>query len=562
MVEVKGAEAIVRSLEEEGVEHMFGILGGSIMEVYDVLYDRGPRHILMRHEQCAAHAAEAYARVSGRVGVCMATSGPGATNLVTGIADAHLDSAPIVAFTGQVPNPLIGNDAFQETDIIGITMPITKHNFQITDSDDIPETIKAAFKIAGTRRPGPVLVDLPKDIQQSRLKKKFRYPRELRLPGYREMKGGGHARQIKQISKALITAERPVMLIGGGVAIAGASPEVMKLSASLNIPVASTLMSKGCFPEDHPLSLGMTGMHGRKAANLAISECDVLLGVGCRFSDRITGGIEYFAPEALVIHIDIDPSEIGKNIDVDIPLVGDAKLVLKNIVETVGKLKTKKKTEWVRRIREYKREHAPVYDYDSTPIKQQSVMKEINRLIDDRTIITTEVGQCQMWAAHYLNMKHPRTFISSGGLGTMGSGFPFAIGAKVAKPGYRVIDVASDGSFLMTGNDLATCVEEDIPVIVALLNNRYLGMVKQWQDLFYEKRRSHTSLGDVPDFVKYAESFNAGGIRIEKPSEIGDAFREALKADIPYVLDFQIDPDEHVLPMMIPGGKPHEMIER
>ena len=558
---MKGAEAIIRSLEEEGVEHMFGILGGSIMEVYDVLYDRGPQHILMRHEQCAAHAAEGYARVSGKVGVCMATSGPGATNLVTGIADAHLDSAPIVALTGQVPNPLIGNDAFQETDIIGITMPITKHNFQITDADDIPETIKAAFKIAGTRRPGPVLVDLPKDIQQNRLKKKFRYPKDLRLPGYKEMKSGGHARQIKQASEALMNAERPVMLIGGGVAIADASSEVMKLSASLNIPVASTLMSKGCFPEDHPLSLGMTGMHGREAANLAISKCDVLFSIGCRFSDRITGGIEYFAPEATVIHIDIDPSEIGKNVDVDIPIVGDAKLVLENIIKTVGKLKTKKRTGWGKRIKEYKKEHAPVYDYDSKPIKPQSVMKEINRLINDKTIITTEVGQCQMWAAHYLNMKHPRTFISSGGLGTMGSGFPFAIGAKVAKPDYKVIDVASDGSFLMTGNDLATCVEEKIPVVVALLNNRYLGMVKQWQDLFYDKRRSHTSLGEVPDFVEYAKSFKAGGIRIEKLDEIKPAFKQALEADIPYVLDFHIDPDEHVLPMMLPGGKPQEMIE-
>ncbi|OYT27475.1 MAG: acetolactate synthase, large subunit, biosynthetic type [Candidatus Altiarchaeales archaeon ex4484_96] len=558
---MKGAKAIVRSLEEEGVKHLFGILGGSIMEVYDVLYDRGPRHILMRHEQCAAHAAEAYARVSGKTGVCIATSGPGATNLVTGIADAQLDSSPMVAFTGQVPNHLIGNDAFQETDIIGITMPITKHNFQITKTDDIPHTIKAAFKIASTRRPGPVLVDLPKDIQQNKLTKKFAYPKDVNLAGYKEMKSAGHAGQIKQAAKVLINSERLVILAGGGVIISNASLQVYKLSESLGAPVATTLMGKGCFPEDHPLSLGMTGMHGRKTANLAISECDVLLSVGCRFSDRITGDIKHFAPDAIKIHVDIDPSEIGKNVQANIPIVGDARLVLDNLIKAVGRLKSKKNTAWSRKIAEYKKEYAPVYDYDSVPLKQQCVMKAINELIDDKTIITTEVGQCQMWAAHYLNMKHPRTFISSGGLGTMGSGFPFAIGAKVAKPDYKVIDVASDGSFLMTGNDLATCVEEKIPVVVALLNNRYLGMVKQWQDLFYDKRRSHTSLGEVPDFVEYAKSFKAGGIRIEKLDEIKPAFKQALEADIPYVLDFHIDPDEHVLPMMLPGGKPQEMIE-
>ena len=558
---MKGAKAIVRSLEEEGVKHLFGILGGSIMEVYDVLYDRGPRHILMRHEQCAAHAAEAYARVSGKTGVCIATSGPGATNLVTGIADAQLDSSPMVAFTGQVPNHLIGNDAFQETDIIGITMPITKHNFQITKTDDIPHTIKAAFKIASTRRPGPVLVDLPKDIQQNKLTKKFAYPKDVNLAGYKEMKSAGHAGQIKQAAKVLINSERLVILAGGGVIISNASLQVYKLSESLGAPVATTLMGKGCFPEDHPLSLGMTGMHGRKTANLAISECDVLLSVGCRFSDRITGDIKHFAPDAIKIHVDIDPSEIGKNVQANIPIVGDARLVLDNLIKAVGRLKSKKNTAWSRKIAEYKKEYAPVYDYDSVPLKQQCVMKAINELIDDKTIITTEVGQCQMWAAHYLNMKHPRTFISSGGLGTMGSGFPFAIGAKVAKPDYKVIDVASDGSFLMTGNDLATCVEEKIPVVVALLNNRYLGMVKQWQDLFYDKRRSHTSLGEVPDFVEYAKYFKAGGIRIEKLDEIKPAFKQALEADIPYVLDFHIDPDEHVLPMMLPGGKPQEMIE-
>ena len=560
---MKGAEAIVRSLEKEGVKHIFGILGGAIMEVYDVFYDNSHiRHILMRHEQCAAHAAEGYARVSGEVGVCMATSGPGATNLVTGIADAHMDSTPIIAFTGQVPVSLIGNDAFQESDIIGITMPITKHNFQITDPDDIPITIKAAFKIATTRRPGPVLIDLPKDVQQKRLRKKFVYPKDVDLPGYKVVKGGGHPQQLKEIAKTLMNSEMPVILAGGGVILSDASKELIILAESLGIPVVTTLMGKGSFPEDHPLSLGMGGMHGRKTANLAITDCDVLLAIGTRFSDRITANVQHFAPNAKIIHIDIDPSEIGKNVDVHIPVVGDVKLVLNNLIKIIRKLKIKKKTEWDKKIKCYKREFALNYDYDDEPIKQQRVMREINRLIDDKTIITTEVGQCQMWAAHYLNIKKPRTFITSGGLGTMGFGFPAAIGAKIARPDCKVIDVGSEGSFMMTGQDLATCVKESIPVIVALLDNRYLGMVKQWQDLFYEKRRSHTYLGETPDFVKYAEAFGARGIYVERPSEIKDAFKEAIKSEEPFIIDIRVDHDEHILPMVQPGGRLDKMIDR
>ncbi len=559
---MKGAEAIVRSLEKEGVKHIFGILGGAIMEVYDVLYDtESIRHILMRHEQCAAHAAEGYARASGKTGVCMATSGPGATNLVTGIANAHMDSTPIVAFTGQVPISMIGNDAFQEADIVGITMPITKHNFQITDQDDIPEVIKAAFKIASTRRPGPVLVDLPKDIQQKKLTKKFKYPQDVELPGYKVVKGRGHPRQLKQVANTLMNSERPVILAGGGVILANASRELITLAESLGIPVATTLMGKGCFPEDHPLSLGMVGMHGRKVANLMITECDTLFAIGLRFSDRVTANVEYFAPNAKIIHSDIDPSEIGKNVDVDIPIVGDARLILQSLNKITEKLKVKKKTEWDKKLREYKKEFSPVYDYDETPIKPQRVMKELNSIIDNRTIITTEVGQCQMWAAHYLNIKNPRAFISSGGLGTMGFGFPAAIGAKIAMPDFKVIDVGSEGSFMMTGQDLATCVVENIPVIVILLDNRYLGMVKQWQDLFYEKRRSHTYLGEVPDIVKYAESFNAKGILVEKPSEIKQALIEAIKSHEPFVIDIRVDPDEHILPMVQPGGRLDKMIE-
>ena len=560
---MKGAEAIVKSLEEEGVKHIFGILGGAIMEVYDVFYKtESIRHILMRHEQCAAHAAEGYARVSGKVGVCMATSGPGATNLVTGIADAHLDSTPLVAFTGQVPVSMIGNDAFQEADIIGITMPITKHNFQITDQDDIPSTIKAAFKIASTRKPGPVLIDLPKDIQQNKLTKKFRYPEDVELPGYKVVKNGGHPRQLKEVAKALMNSERPVILAGGGVILADAGREITILAESLRIPVATSLMGKGCFPENHPLSLGMVGMHGRKVANLMITECDTLFAVGLRFSDRVTSDVGCFAPDAKIIHADVDPSEIGKNVDVDIPIVGDAKLVLHQLNKIIDKLKAKKKTEWDKKLRLYKKEFAPEYDYDTTPIKQQRVMKELNEIIDDKTIISTEVGQCQMWAAHYLNIKNPRTFISSGGLGTMGFGFPAAIGAKTAKPDFKVIDVAGDGSFIMTGQDLATCVVEDIPVVVLILDNRYLGMVKQWQDLFYDRRRSHTYLGEVPDFVKYAESFNAKGILVEKPGEIKPALTQAIKSGETFVIDVRVDEDEHILPMVQPGGRLDKMIER
>jgi acetolactate synthase-1/2/3 large subunit len=559
---MKGSEAILKSLEAEGVDTVFGILGGQILELYDALYDaKNIRHILMRHEQCAAHAAEGYARASGKVGVCIATSGPGATNLVTGIADAHMDSIPIVALTGQVPTHLIGNDAFQEADIIGITMPITKHNFQITSPEDIASTMKAAFMIASTRRPGPVLVDLPKDVQQKQLVGEFKYPTSITLPGYKVVKGGGHPKQISEAAKMIMAAERPVIISGGGVIIGEASRELITFAESLGIPVASTLMGKGSFPEEHPLALGMAGMHGRKACNNALTECDLLMVVGMRFSDRVTANVKFFAPNAKIIHIDIDPSEIGKNVRVDMPIVGDSKLVLQNLIKATGKLKGKR-TEWDKKIAEWKKEYAPVYEYDNVPIKQQMVMKEINRILNDKTIITTEVGQCQMWAAHYLNIKNPRTFISSGGLGTMGFGFPAAIGAKVAKPDYTVMDIGSEGSFLMTGQDLATCVVEHIPIITVLLENRYLGMVKQWQDLFYNKRRSQTYLGEVPDFVKYAEAFHAKGIQVDKPTEIRSALQEAIKCGEPTIIAIKVDPHEHILPMIPPGGRLDRMIDK
>ncbi len=561
---MKGSEAIVKSLEAEGVKHVFGLQGGAIMEVYDALHgvhEDDLRHILVRHEQVAAHAAEGYARASGKVGVCMATSGPGATNLVTGIADAYCDSTPIVAVTGQVSSKLIGNDAFQEADIIGITMPITKHNFQVARCEDIPSTFRAAFKIAATRRPGPVLIDLPKDIQQGRLEK-FTYPKDVELPGYREKMDGGHPVQINKAAKMLLDAERPVILAGGGVILSGASAELRRLADSLMIPVTNTLMGKGAYPEDSPLALGMLGMHGRKAANLIVTESDLLFAVGCRFSDRITADVKYFAPNANIVHIDVDSAEIGKNVEIDLPIVGDAKLVLRNILKALEKGKRKGGTEWHRKVEKYKREYGSRWDFDSTPIKQQRIMKELNGLIDDITIVTTEVGQCQMFAAHYLDIRNPRQFISSGGLGTMGSGFPFAIGAKVAKPDHKVIDVGSEGSFMMTCQDLATCIEEEIPVTVLLLKNRFLGMVKQWQDLFYGERHSHTHLGDSPDFMKLADAFGAKGILVERPSEIRESLKKAMESDETYVVDIPVDKNEQILPMVPSGGQIDRMIER
>ena len=559
---MKGSEAIVECLKAEKVKHIFGILGGSIMEVYDVLHEideSSLRHILVRHEQTAAHAASAYARVSDEVGVCMATSGPGATNLVTGIADAHADSNPVVALTGQVPTSLIGNDAFQEADIMGISNPITKHNYQITSPTQIPQVFREAFMIARTRRPGPVVIDLPKDIQQKKIKK-FSYPKTASLAGYRKEDPKVHPVQVKRAAEEILNAERPVILCGGGVVISNASKELEKLAKSLNIPVTSSLMGKGGFPEDHPLSLGMLGMHGRKTANLMVSECDLLIAVGARFSDRYAAPGN-FAKEAKIIHIDIDSAEIGKNIPADIPIVGDAKTTLKALNEIISKKKAKGHKAWQEKLKKYKKEYSVEWNQECCPIKSQRVMKELDSLIDNKTIVTTEVGQCQMFAAHYLNIKNPRKFMTSGGLGTMGAGFPFAIGAKTAKPDHWVVDVGSEGSFLMTCQDLATCVLEDIPVTVLMLKNNYLGMVKQWQDLFYGERRAHTFLGDKPDFIKLAESFGAKGIRVDKPGEISEALETAKKSGETHVLDVIVDPDEHILPMVPSGKNLQEMIE-
>ena len=557
---MKGAEAIVKSLEKEGVEVIFGIPGGVSIPLYDVLYDsKKIRHILVRHEQAAAHAAEGYARVSGKTGVCHATSGPGATNLTTGIVDAYMDSSPIVALTGQVATPFLGKDAFQETDPVGITMPATKHNFQLRSVEEIPDVIKKAFLIASTGRPGPVLIDMPKDIQEKEGNIKF--PKTVDLPGYKPTLKG-NPKQIKKAIDMLLSAERPMILAGGGVIIANAERELLKLAELLMAPVATSLMGKGAFPETHPLAVGMIGMHGRKAGNYAINDADVILAIGCRFSDRTTAVVSCFAPEAKIIHADIDPAEIGKNVRVNLPIVGDAKYVLKDMLKLLkAKAKKGKENEWTKKIAKYKKEFSPKMDYNDVPLKPQKIIKEIMNTLAADDIVTTEVGQCQMWAAHYLGRTKPRTFISSGGLGTMGFGFPAAMGAKVAKPERNVIDIAGDGSFLMNSQELATVVTEDIPVVVAVFNNRYLGMVRQWQELFYDRRYSAVDLGNSPDFVKLAEAYGAKGLRVEKPKDIAPAIKEAFKSGKPTVIDFMVNHEENIFPMVPPGKCLKDIIE-
>ena len=547
---MKGGQAIIKSLTDAGVEVVFGYPGGVLLPLYDVIYDSNLRHILVRHEQCAAHAADGYARASGEVGVCIGTSGPGATNLVTGIATAYMDSSPILALAGQVPSHLIGNDAFQEVDTLGITMPITKHSFQPMKAKEIPEMIKSSFYIASTGRPGPVVIDLPKDVQEEEFEPEKNI--KIDLPGYKPTKKG-HPLQIKKAAKMIINSKKPVILAGGGVILSESSLELLKLSETIGAPVTNTLLGKGSFPEDHELSLGMLGMHGRKTANFIVDECDCLIAVGCRFSDRTTGNVDEFAKNANIIHIDIDPAEIGKNIDVDVPIVGDAKIVLRDLLDMIKKHEPDINSDkWLNHVKKFKNACMPRMTYNDVPLKPQTVIKEIFETLEEDTIVTTDVGQNQMWMAHYFTSKHPRTFLSSGGLGTMGFGFPAAMGAKVAKPDTDVVAVCGDGGFLMVCQDLATIKEYDIPIVICILDNRRLGMVAQWQKLFYDKRMSHTHLGEVPDFVMLAESFGVNAERLEKPGEIKEGLYNALKSGEPTLLDIIIDPEE-ILPMVPPG---------
>ena len=554
---MRGGEAIIQSLKNMGVKTIFGYPGGQTIPFYDMLYDSDMEHILVRHEQCAAHAADGYARASGNVGVCLATSGPGATNLVTGIATAYMDSSPIVAITGQVPTHLIGNDAFQEADIIGITMPITKHNFQPKNPDLIPSVIKSAFEISASGRPGPIVIDVPKEVQEGELSN---FDDSLiETPGYNPTTKG-NIRQIKKACNLIKEAKKPMILAGAGVIISGACGELRKLVYTINAPVMTSLLGKGAIDETDDLSLGMLGMHGRKVSNDYINESDLLIAIGIRFSDRTTGKLDSFAPNTKIIHIDIDPAEIGKNVGVDLPIVGDARNVLSSLNNTLnGHVVSNDVTKWADMLKEKKQELYPRVTYSDVPLKPQTVIKEIAEVLTPDSILTTDVGQNQMWAAHFFETQKPRKFISSGGLGTMGFGLPSAIGAKVACPDYPVVSINGDGGFLMVCQELATIREYDLPVITAVFENRTLGMVYQWQSLLYDGRHSQTLLGNSPDFVKLAESFGINVSRITKPGETKEVLSKAIKDNESILLDIVIDSQE-ALPMLPPGAGINEMI--
>ena len=555
-MKLSGAKILIESLKKEKVEVIFGFPGGVLLDVYDELYaTKEIRHILVRHEQGAAHAADGYARATGKVGVCLATSGPGATNLVTGIANAYMDSIPLVALTGQVLTSMIGNDAFQEADIVGITRPITKYNYLVRNVADLAQTIKEAFYIASTGKPGPVLIDLPKDVMVD--KTDFLYPEKVDIKSYKPTYVG-NIRQIKKAAEAINKSEKPVLYIGGGViASQGANILVKELAEKNDIPVTVTLMGKGGFPDSHRLSLNMLGMHGTQYANHAIMDSDLIIAVGARFDDRITGKVSEFAPHASVIHIDIDPTAIGKNIKTDIPIVGDVKKVLEELTKYI---KPRTREQWNGKIEAWKKKSPLAYEDDGEGIKPQYVVEKIEEVTNGEAIITTEVGQNQMWAAQFFRYTKPRTFISSGGLGTMGFGFPAAIGAKMGCPDKVVFDIAGDGSFQMNIQELGTAVKNNINVKVAILNNGCLGMVRQWQELFYEKKYSHTILDNNPDFVKIAEAYGAKGLKVTCKKDVEGALKEAIKTDAPFVLDFIVAPEENVFPMVPAGASLTEML--
>lgn len=551
---VNGARALIKCLEEEGVDTLFGYPGGQIIPFYNELYDSNLRHILVRHEQAAAHAADGYARATGKTGVCVSTSGPGATNLVTGIATAYMDSVPIVALTGQVPRFLIGNDAFQEADITGITLPITKHNYLVQDAKELPRIVKEAFHIASTGRPGPVLIDLPKDIQNAEID--FYYPDKVELRGYKPTYKG-NIQQIKRAAEEIANSSMPIIYAGGGVISSNASGELVELAETINAPVTTTLLGISSIPTEHPLYVGMLGMHGTKYANYAIQESDLIIAVGARFDDRVTGKLESFAPNARVIHIDVDPAEISKNVKVHIPIVGDAKQVLKSLNKYVKRCNS---GAWIEKINQWKKEFPLTYRQGQDVVMPQFVIEQISDACKD-AIIVTEVGQHQMWAAQFFKYTEPRTFLTSGGLGTMGYGFPAAIGAKVGRPDKTVINVAGDGSFQMNSQELATAVQNDIPVVSVILNNGYLGMVRQWQELFYDRRYSHTFIKGSVDFVKLAEAYGALGLRAERPSEVRPAIEEAVRSGRPAVVEVIVECEANVYPMVPAGAAINEILD-
>jgi acetolactate synthase-1/2/3 large subunit len=557
-MKITGAEAIVKCLEEQGVEVIFGFPGGVIIDLFDELERSSITNVLVRHEQAAVHAADAYGRVKGEVGVALVTSGPGATNTVTGIASAYCDSIPMVVFTGQVPTGLIGNDAFHEVDIIGITRPCTKHNYLVKDINDLVPTIREAFYIARTGRPGPVLIDLPKDIVIGKLN--FTKPKPVKMQTYRPTYEP-HPGQIAKACKAILKAKKPVVYAGGGVIASNSNEELTELAKKLNIPVTMTLMGLGGFPGTDKLSMGMLGMHGTYTANMAVSKSDLLIAVGARFDDRVTGKIDEFAPYAKIIHIDIDPTSISKNVTVDIPIVADCKYALTamnrwfDVQDDFDKKEQKKKlAPWSKEIANWQKKYPLGYEDEGDIIKPQYVVQKLHELTKGNAIISTEVGQNQMWAAQFYHFNKPRTFLTSGGLGVMGYGFPAAIGAQMAAPKRTVIDVAGDGSIQMNIQELATARQYKCPVKIAILNNAYLGMVRQWQELFYDKRYAGTDLEVGPDFVALAEAYGAVGLRAKKTSEVVPVIKEALKTKNTVVMDFVIAREEGVFPM-VPAGK-------
>ncbi len=554
-MKMTGAQIICECLLREGVETIFGILGGAILPLYDTL-PQYPQlhHVLVRHEQGAAHAADGYARATGKVGVCFATSGPGATNLVTGIANAHLDSSPIVAITGQVARPFIGKDAFQEVDITGITLPITKHNYLALDAESLARIVKEAFYIARTGRPGPVLIDVPRDVFLEQAE--FRYPDKIDLPGHKPTLQG-HPAQIKRAAKLINEARQPVIIAGRGIIISGAYAELRQLAETAQIPVVTTLLGIGTFPESHILSFGMLGMHGMAYANMAVNNTDVLIAIGMRFDDRATASVSGFAPNARIIHIDIDPAEIGKNVRVDVPIVGDAKTVLNRLNKLITRTEH---VDWLGQLEQWRKEHPSTAIRESDTLLPQFVVRQIYEVTNGEAIIVTGVGQNQMWAAQHYWYDKPNSLISSGGLGTMGFGLPASIGVKIGCPDKIVWCIDGDGSFQMTLHELATIVQEKVAVKIAIIDNGYLGMVRQWQELFYNKRYVATPLSG-PDYVKLAEAYGIPGLKVKYREEVVPAIERAMAEQGPFLIDFVVEPEENIYPMVPPGAALTEIIE-
>ncbi len=555
-----GSQILLECLTLENVRYLFGYPGGAVINIYDELPNHKIKHILVRHEQAAVHAADGYARATGDVGVALVTSGPGATNTVTGLATAYMDSIPLVLFTGQVPTTLIGNDAFQEADIVGITRPCTKHSYLVKDVKDLPRIIKEAFYIANTGRKGPVLVDLPKDIVASKTKN-YEYPKDIDLPSYRP-NYDCHIGQIRKALTEILNSKKPLVYIGGGVISSNSSEELRKFIQTTNIPITSTLMGLGAFPSNDKLFLGMLGMHGTYKANMAVTDCDILIAIGARFDDRVTGKTDEFAGNAKIIHIDIDPTSISKNVVVDIPIVGDSLIALQKFnallnTDFSDKIESFHNNikDWHHKIDEWRDKHKLKYDTESSKVKPQYIIEKIFELTKGKAIIATEVGQNQMWSAQYYTFLNPRTFLTSGGLGTMGYGFPAAIGAQIAFPDKTVIDIAGDGSIQMNIQELATVIQFGLPIKIIILNNNYLGMVRQWQELFFNKNYSETIMEVTPDFVKLAESYGAVGFRCDKKEDVESILRQALETPKPVIVDFRIDREENVYPM-VPAGAP------